>query len=896
MEAAHIETPQKKRKIGLLGLCAVAVAGSTPMIFTIGAAFTAQGSASLYIMLATAIIAALAVPGFIELVLMYPNKVGGISAVVTDAFRPYNPIIGCLAGTFYWWSWFEGSSFAATAIGDVIKQLFPTLALSIPMLATLVILVCLLLSFRGMGLVTRLMIPFAFTGIAVCLLSGFIPIYTGSINWHNVFHTALTTTFGGTFGQFTSIMAGIFFLAYAVPAYETTLVYVGETKNPSKTVPRAMFFGTGLTFLYYFIIPAIWLGTLGLAPLKEAVAPISPLFAPFLLGPAAHVATAIFFISNAMVTCFEAMNNSPRALAQIADDGLIPAFFGWRTKLDVPWISILITGAAAIVIVWYNAPTWFLAAVSFEYVLCLVFASIAVWLLRRHAPDLPRLYRAPRGFIGLGLVAAFAWIVCTVFGFQQFGLPTIVASILFAFSGLILYFWRKISDRRKAKLPLIPRTLHFKLAGTMISVLVLDAIGYLIAVSYISKENVTLIVVLEDIFVVVALMTLTVGFTLPGTVANAAEEISEAAKQLVKGTLKDFSTAMVALGQGNLEEAHAKITITPVKINSRDEIGEMGHHFNIMQEEIKHAAIGLEGARKGLQKARDDLNEVNKHLEERVVERTEQLANANKELTKALDDLKIAQEKIIESEKFASLGGMVAGIAHEINTPIGISITAISYFNEELKRLRDLLEQNKVDATQFAQFIATFMEAGNTVQENLSRAAELITSFKQTSADNVAETCREINLATYLKEILTSLHPIIAKNQLTVELQCPENLVITTYPGILFQTITNLINNSIEHGYDHKPGGKISIEISAKEKQVIIIYADNGKGIPKDLRKQIFEPFYTTNRNKGGVGLGLFIIYNKITQVLKGTIECVDAKNPPGGACFIVSLPKTVGR
>ncbi|EKD71268.1 MAG: hypothetical protein ACD_46C00222G0001 [uncultured bacterium] len=596
-------------------------------------------------------------------------------------------------------------------------------------------------------------------------------------------------------------------------------------------------------------------------------------------------------MTNAAVTCFEALNNSPRALAQISEDALIPKFFSWRTKQDVPWISTLITAIAAIAVVWIGAPSWFLAAVSFEYVLMLVFASVAVWLLRRDQPDAPRLYRAPKGTIYLGLLAAAAWLVTTIFGFQQFGLSTMIAGIAFAFTGMFLYFWRKMSDRKAAGLPMVPGSLHLKLSGTLVSVLVLDAIGYLIAVNSISSENIALIVVLEDIFVVVALLTLTIGLILPGMIANAAIEISHAANRLVKGTLRDFSNAMDALGKGQLEAAHAEINITPVKIKSNDEIGEMADHFNLMQEEIKHAAIGLDSAREGLKKARDDLNQINKHLEERVVDRTKKLADANKELSDALDNLQRTQEKLIESERLASLGGMVAGIAHEVNTPIGISITAISYFHDKLKKIKEIAEKNELSSDKLVEFLKSSEETSSIIDLNLNRAAELVTSFKNTSVDHTSEARRNINLNQYLKEIITSLQPILKNGKVSVTVNCPESLDITTYPGIIFQTITILVNNTIMHGYDNKAGGKINIDVRNENDKVKIVYTDDGKGIPEELRKKIFEPFYTTMRNKGGVGLGLFVAYNKISQIMKGNIECV---NPPSGmgSCFVITFEK----
>jgi diguanylate cyclase (GGDEF)-like protein len=192
-------------------------------------------------------------------------------------------------------------------------------------------------------------------------------------------------------------------------------------------------------------------------------------------------------------------------------------------------------------------------------------------------------------------------------GFQQFGLPTVLFGLALAYSGAGLYAWRVIEDRVSQGLPMIAQTLHTKLTGAMVFVLVLDGAGYLMAVNSVSEEHKALMTALEDIFVVVALLTITVGLVLPGMITHTATEVSEAAKRLTSGTLREFSHAMVALGRGDLDAAHASVNIVPVKILSNDELGEMGESFNILQEEVKEAALGLDEAREKLHAARTEL-------------------------------------------------------------------------------------------------------------------------------------------------------------------------------------------------------------------------------------------------------------------------------------------------
>jgi diguanylate cyclase (GGDEF)-like protein len=227
--------------------------------------------------------------------------------------------------------------------------------------------------------------------------------------------------------------------------------------------------------------------------------------------------------------------------------------------------------------------------------------------LRRNQPHAPRPYRAPRGAIALGVAAAGFWLVSAILGFQQFGLPTVLFGLGLAYSGAALYTWRIIEDRLRNGLPFVARTLHTKLTGAMLFVLVLDGVGYLMAVKSVPGGHQALTTVLEDIFVVVALLTLSVGLVLPGMITHTATEVSEAAKRLTSGMLREFSHAMSALGRGDLNAARVSVNIIPIKIHSSDELGEMGESFNVLQEEVREAALGLEEARDKMYTARAEL-------------------------------------------------------------------------------------------------------------------------------------------------------------------------------------------------------------------------------------------------------------------------------------------------
>jgi diguanylate cyclase (GGDEF)-like protein/PAS domain S-box-containing protein len=268
----------------------------------------------------------------------------------------------------------------------------------------------------------------------------------------------------------------------------------------------------------------------------------------------------------------------------------------------------------AILFLLIGDPLWLIAAANLTYLIGIALPSVAVWLLRRDEPNMVRPYRAPRGTILLGLLAAAIWGLTVVFGFQQFGLSTVLIGFLFASSGSVLYAWRKYVDRRKAGLPGIGHTLHIKLTGAMLIVLVLDSAGYLLAVNQIPETNAVLITALQDIFVIVALLTFSVGLILPGMIAHSAVEVSKAVNELVDGTMADFERAMHALAAGDLDNAKAKFNLVPVKVFSHDEVGDMAVNFNRLQVEIGRAIDGLNGAREGISKSRSELKVYNEQL------------------------------------------------------------------------------------------------------------------------------------------------------------------------------------------------------------------------------------------------------------------------------------------
>ncbi|MBA4368010.1 MAG: hypothetical protein C0403_10295 [Desulfobacterium sp.] len=256
---------------------------------------------------------------------------------------------------------------------------------------------------------------------------------------------------------------------------------------------------------------------------------------------------------------------------------------------------------------------------------------------------------------------------------------------------------------------------------------------------------------------------------------------------------------------------------------------------------------------------------------------------------KAEEELKTTQEHLMESKKMAALGELVAGVAHEINTPIGIGVTGMSTLEDRTKAIVELYEQDDLSKEEFEQYLKTVTDASHAVLSNLHRAADLVRTFKQVAVDQSSEEHRKFKFKEYLNDILTSMQPKLKKTNHQITVNCPEDLELVSYPGAFSRIITNLIFNSLVHGFEGIEKGKIVFDISVNQDYFIIQYSDNGRGISPDVLEKIFDPFFTTKRGQGGTGLGMHIVYNLVSQTLNGKIKC--SSTPGNGSQFLITIP-----
>ena len=273
------------------------------------------------------------------------------------------------------------------------------------------------------------------------------------------------------------------------------------------------------------------------------------------------------------------------------------------------------------------------------------------------------------------------------------------------------------------------------------------------------------------------------------------------------------------------------------------------------------------------------------------------------QLMETLTDLHDAQDKLVESEKMAALGNLVAGVAHEVNTPLGVALTATSMLNDRRELLQQDVAAGRLTREQLDKFFNQAEESLSLTEKNLSRVARLISNFKQVAVDQMVTEQRTIDLGNYIEEIMSALSIELKRAHINYTIDIDGDIAMDTIPGAMAQIFTNLVTNSIRHGYapllpgevpsDGQPRGTISVRASrADGDNIRITFCDDGVGMDEATLQKIFEPFFTTKRNQGGTGLGMPIVYNLVRQQLKGDISV--RSREAEGTCFELMLPRRV--
>lgn len=315
----------------------------------------------------------------------------------------------------------------------------------------------------------------------------------------------------------------------------------------------------------------------------------------------------------------------------------------------------------------------------------------------------------------------------------------------------------------------------------------------------------------------------------------------------------------------------------------RDELSRLAHHFNLMAQAVEDRIAALESSRA-------EIAALNASLERRVAERTGELAERNAELGKVIQELRRAQDRLVQAEKLASLGQIVAAVAHELNTPIGNALTIATALVQKtrvfLREVARGLRRSSLDA-----YVDDATTAADLIERNLQRAADLIASFKHVAVDQTSSQRRVFDLGDTLRELTETLRPSFKNTGHGLTLDLAADIVMDSYPGPLGQIVTNFVTNALLHGFAASARGTMTLSCRPLPgEQAEIRFCDDGQGIPQDQLSRIFDPFFTTRMGSGGTGLGLSIVHRIATGLLGGEIE---VESEPGkGTCFRVVFPR----
>lgn len=323
------------------------------------------------------------------------------------------------------------------------------------------------------------------------------------------------------------------------------------------------------------------------------------------------------------------------------------------------------------------------------------------------------------------------------------------------------------------------------------------------------------------------------------------------------------------------------VSLTPIHIE-----GEL-YKVIFIESDINYIILAEQEINRQKDEISSQRDDIQKHRDV-AMEQKELIQKKKNELEETIDELQQTQKKLVESEKMASLGNLVAGISHEINTPVGIGIAAITTLNTKTLAINSLFEEKKMKQSDLVTYLATAKDAAKLIQTNLNRTGDLVKSFKRISVDEITEQRRQFNLNHYLVDIIKSLEPKINEKVVDVQIICPLDIEINSYPGVYAQIITNLVTNSILHGFKNREGGRITIECTRQSGSLLMSYKDDGVGMIPEVVEKVFNPFFTTNMQTGN-GLGMNIVYNIVTQKLQGEIFC--ESEPGKGVTFRIECP-----
>lgn len=313
-----------------------------------------------------------------------------------------------------------------------------------------------------------------------------------------------------------------------------------------------------------------------------------------------------------------------------------------------------------------------------------------------------------------------------------------------------------------------------------------------------------------------------------------------------------------------------------IRVSGRDELATLAAHFNTMAHEVTRKI--------------QEITELNQTLEHKVSQRTEELELSNRLLEQNIAHLKTAHDQLVQAEKLAALGAIVAAVAHELNTPIGNCLTVASTLQYDTAQFEKQLEVDGLRRNQLSDYLAAVGEGTALLLRGLERAVKLVTNFKQVAVDQTGENRRTFDLKEVIDGVVALMTSSLRSKPYQLELDIPPALIMDSYPGPIEQIVANLINNAVLHGFEGRDHGTMRLSATPEEDAVRLIFSDDGVGMSDEVLHHIFDPFFTTRLGRGGSGLGMSITYNLVTGLLGGRVEVSSQLGQ--GSTFTLVLPR----
>lgn len=338
--------------------------------------------------------------------------------------------------------------------------------------------------------------------------------------------------------------------------------------------------------------------------------------------------------------------------------------------------------------------------------------------------------------------------------------------------------------------------------------------------------------------------------------------------------------ALITRGASRLAEKQLE---SPMTLDRTDELGDLAQALEKMRVALRDAFVDLE-------RKNTELQAYASTLESRVAQRTLDLTETNERLSSTVANLRAAQNSLIEAEKLASLGRLVASITHELNTPLGNAMTVVTALEDAYHQFSEKASSGAMRRSELDHFLKHNGDGLEILHRNVARASSLMASFKQVAVDQSSERRRLFDLASVMQETISTLQPKLKRTPYVIDCRVPEGIMMDSYPGPLEQVMINLMMNSVIHGFGERPYGQITIHSEMLDAdRVRIVCADDGEGMTEAVRTRAFEPFFSTRHDQGGSGLGMNVVYSMITGVLGGRVSL--RSRPGEGTACVIDLP-----